>query len=547
MSADRTTMSTEKGASMVAPTAVTEDVGDDPGRRSSGAGPHRSPRALERIWADRRLAVGTVVLIAAIGGVLAGVSTPRGPLTSAAALATMAGALVVGTLSGVALRSRWAMLLAPVVAVAVVELVRVGTIGPTVDAPRPSTYGLLALAVGRGVHGLFGLAPMVVGVALGIGAARRLESRWSAGDEVPAASRAGRVLLGLGLVLLVALAGFTARPATTAAIEGADGDPLPGSISELTTVQHGDHEYGLMLRGVDRDAPVVLFLAGGPGGSERGAMRNHLSALEDHFVVATWDQRGTGTSYRELDPTSTLTLESQVDDTIAVTNHLRERFGTDRIYLLGQSWGSTLGVLAVQEAPELYRAFVGTGQMVSQRETDTLFHRDTLEWAEAQGNTALAERLRDIGPPPYESMLDYETALSYEHQVYPYDRSPNSEGQGGFSENFIVPEYTLVDQLHLLGGFMDTFSVLYPQLQDIDFRRTATRLEVPVFFVQGAHEAGGRAEPFADWYERLDAPVKDLAVFETSGHRPLFEQPDEFVDHMTGVVLARTSDEGPGR
>jgi hypothetical protein len=103
-------------------------------------------------------------------------------------------------------------------------------------------------------------------------------------------------------------------------------------------------------------------------------------------------------------------------------------------------------------------------------------------------------------------MLDYETALSSEHEVYPYDRSANSEGAGGFSENFFVSEYSLIEQVHLLGAFMDTFSVLYPQLQDIDFRRTATDFEVPMFFVQGAHEADGRADVFADWYPMIKAP-----------------------------------------
>jgi pimeloyl-ACP methyl ester carboxylesterase len=269
-------------------------------------------------------------------------------------------------------------------------------------------------------------------------------------------------------------------------------------------------------------------------------MRNHLPELEEHVTVVTWDQRGTGKSYPALDPTSTITPDGFVDDTIAVTDYLRQRFGQDRIYLLGQSWGSLLGVLAVQEAPDRYHAFIGTGQMVSLLATDTIFHRDTLAWAEATGRDGLADELRRIGPPPYTSVLDYETALSYEHEVYPYDHSPNAEGEGGFSENFFVPEYTLLEQLHLLGAFMDTFTVLYPQIQDIDLGRTATDLDVPVYFVQGANEADGRAEPFEAWYPTITAPSKDLTTLDTSGHRPLFEQPGPFVDYFVDTVLAGT-------
>src|SRR5690606_18801853 len=136
--------------------------------------------------------------------------------------------------------------------------------------------------------------------------------------------------------------------------------------------------------------------------------------------------------------------------------------------LLGQSYGSMLGVRAVQEHPELYTAFIGAGQMVSARQTDRIFYADTLAWARRTGNEGLAATLTRLGPPPYETLLDLEATLANEHDVYPYDHSANSEGEGGFSENFFVPEYTLVEQIHLLGGFLDTFNLLYPQIQDID-------------------------------------------------------------------------------
>ncbi len=341
---------------------------------------------------------------------------------------------------------------------------------------------------------------------------------------------------------LVVFSSVLARPANTAPIVDSNGRTIPGSIAELATVDINGHGLAMMVRGHSTHNPVLLFLAGGPGGSEMGAMRRHLPDLERHFTVVTWDQRGSGKSYDSLDPSDTYTLKSAINDTIAITNYLRKRFGQDSIYLLGQSWGSTLGVLAIQQRPELYRAFIGAGQMVSQLATDRIFYEDTLAWARRTRNDDLVDRLTAIGPPPYHRMLDYETALAQEHDVYPYDHTGNSEGEGGFSENFFVPEYALIDQIHLLGSFMDTFSVLYPQLQNIDFRRTATRFSIPMFFVEGAHEASGRAEPFADWYRQIHAPIKDLTVLGTSGHRPLWEQPNEFVDYMVNTVLARTTE-----
>ena len=486
-----------------------------------------------------RRGVYAVLAVPVAWGLVSAWVMPRGPVSTVESLVCLAAGVAIGLVCGRALRTRWAMLGAPLAFVVAYELARAGVSGPTVDLPRASTYGLIAVVTGRGFHGLVALLPMVWAAAIGAGMAR---GRVAGGTGRARATRwLRRTVATLTGVALAAFTVSLARPASTAAIPGPDGEPLPGSVAELTTVGVNGHDLGLMLRGRSTDLPVLLFLAGGPGGSELGAMRRHLPALEEHFVVATWDQRGTGRSYGALDPLQTLTLEGAVADTLVVTDYLRERFAQDRIYLVGQSWGSTLGVLAVQQAPERYRAFVGVGQMVSQRATDQIYYTDTIDWASRTGREGLVASLEEIGPPPYEDPRHYETVLSHEMQMYPYDHSPNSEGQGQMSENLLVPEYSLTEQVRVLAGTLDTFAALYPQLQDIDFRDDATSFEIPVFFVQGAHEAPGRAEVFDDWYPRVEAPDKDLVVLETSGHRPLFEQPEEFVRYLSDTVVPRTT------
>lgn len=497
---------------------------------------HYRANEQERVIENHRAVITAVVLLAASWAAIAGWWMPRGPLTTGSAIASILVSAAVGGVAGFMFGSRWAMLLVPAAFIAVYELVRLGLSGPSVDAVHLSTYGAIALVTGRGFHGLLTLVPLAFGAAIGAGLARRrigtTGTRWKR-----RAGTLGLVVVGAGIVVLIAA---LLRPATTDPITGQDGQPVAGSVAELTSIDNGGSELRMLIRGARSDAPVLLFLAGGPGGSEFGAMRRHLSALEQHFVVVTWDQRGAGTSYADLDPIGTVSLEGYVADTIAVTNYLRERFAKESIYLLGQSWGSTLGVLAVQQQPQLYRAFIGAGQMVSQLATDRIFYEDTLQWAQTSGEEGLVQRLQASGPPPYEQTLDYESALSHEQDVYPYDHAGNSEGSGGMSENLLVEEYALIDQVHVLNAFMDTFAALYPQLQDIDFRESATDFEVPVFFVQGAHEAEGRAAPFEQWYPMVKAPVKEVTVLSTSGHGPLWEQPDEFVEYMVSTVLART-------
>ena len=260
-------------------------------------------------------------------------------------------------------------------------------------------------------------------------------------------------------------------PGKTEAITDANGESVSGSIAELTTVKVNGNNLALMIRGHSIDNPVLLFLAGGPGGSEMGAMRNHLSSLEKHFTVATWDQRGAGKSYVELDPTDTMSLEGYIEDTLVVTGYLRDRFGKQRIYSLGQSWGSLLAVLAVRASPDRFSAMIGTGQIVNTIATDQITYNDTLAWACSTGRSDLVDKLLSIGPPPYEAILDYEPALTYEHEVYPYDHSANAEGEGGWSENLDVREYNLIERMHMISAFLDTFAALYPLIQDVDLRQ----------------------------------------------------------------------------
>jgi pimeloyl-ACP methyl ester carboxylesterase len=485
-------------------------------------------KLLVTFWTDWKMGLAAAMVLAVISALISAWLTPRGPITTGEALLSMVAALVIGLLAGLLMGNRWSLLLTPLVFLLVFELARIGVEGPTVDAIHlNSMYGMIAFVLGRVFHGVLVLAPMILGAAYGV----ELAARFGAEMSNPMAA-GGWILTALLTVGLVALAVSVARPGRTSPILGSDGEPFPGSVAEMITVPIGGHEQAMMIRGRSVDNPVLLYLAGGPGGTDLGAMRADVG-LEQDFVVVTWEQRGVGKSYSALDPVETLTLDQMVADTIELTNYLRERFDEDKIYLVGNSWGTLLGTLAVQEHPELYHAYVGTGQMVSPRETDRMFYQDTLAWARKNGNDTLIATLEQNGPPPYDNLLDYEPAISYEHDWNAYPELDMSKEMPAI---LFVPENTLMDKVNGFRSFLDTFAILYPQLQEIDFRTDVTSLAVPYYMVIGAHEARGRAVLANEWFEMLSAPSKEKIVFDHSGHRPLFEQPGDFASLMADVL-----------
>jgi pimeloyl-ACP methyl ester carboxylesterase len=347
-------------------------------------------------------------------------------------------------------------------------------------------------------------------------------------------------LAGMVLVSIIAILVSQAF-ATTPRIVDAQGKVIPGSIATLEKVDLNGSKQWISIRGRDMNKPVLLFLAGGPGGSQLVTARRALGDLEDYFVVVNWEQPGAGKSFDAVDR-STLTPERYITDGIALTNYLRERFDEEKIYILGESWGSVLGVWMAQRDPELFHAFIGTGQMVAFLETDLMCYEFVLNLMEERGNLEKVEQLKQQGPPPYygEGVALKEAVFLTE--TYSYMNADPEISDDGFNtfQDLAGSEYGLYDKVSWFRGALDTMDVVYPQLWEVDFRVQATQLEVPVYFLLGRHDVNAPPVLAEEYFELLNAPHKELIWFERSGHNPWVTESAAFVDAMINEVLPET-------
>ena len=491
-------------------------------------------------WWGLLVSVGVAVLV----GVSVALTMPRGPATAVQALVVMVSGLAVGLIAGLVLHSRWAILLIPVIYIIAVELARMGASGPTVDAIRlDNTFGILALILGRGFHGLVGLLPMILGVEMGVRTAQHLGGHTSSRGKLR--KGVGWILTAVLALLVLALFFIILQPASTPPILGTDGQPLPGSITELTMVDVNGSKQALMMRGYDVNKPILLYLSGGPGQSSLPWPRVLFDELSRDFIVVGWDQRGTGKSYAALDPDEALTLDQTIADTIAVTNYLRERFDEEKIYLLGESWGTTLAVLAAQQRPDLYHAIIGSGQMVSQRETDRRLYDDVLAYAEGVGDTAVIEQMLAYGKPPYQDLYAYVFVMGLYEKLYKPYTPPQAYLQKGQQANLgpwnvLGSEYNFVEKVNVFRGFLDTAFILYPQLQEIDFRHDVPQLDVPLYVLDGAAELSARRDLALEWFDQVDAPIKRIFTFENAAHAPAFEHFEDFTQIMRETIVPET-------
>ncbi len=123
-----------------------------------------------------------------------------------------------------------------------------------------------------------------------------------------------------------------------------NGKAIENSIAQKCFVKINGVKMGMIIKGKDISNPVLLFAHGGPGMPEYFLTENYPIGLEDYFTVVYWDQRGAGLSYSSNVDKNTITVDQYINDTIAVTNYLRERFRQDKVYLMAHSWGTYFSI-----------------------------------------------------------------------------------------------------------------------------------------------------------------------------------------------------------
>ncbi len=344
-------------------------------------------------------------------------------------------------------------------------------------------------------------------------------------------------ITGISILAIALSQWFAATPP----IRDSAGRPIPGSIAALEAVELNGRDQWITIRGHDQTKPVLLFLAGGPGGSQLAASRKFLGELEEHFVVVNWDQPGAGKSFRATD-FATLTPEQYIADGHALTLHLQERFGQEKIYILGESWGSILGVWLVQRYPEHYQAMIGAAQMVDFLETDSYDYTLAIRLAFESGDFVKVGKLMSQGPPPYYGegvawkVAEYVLYLSQHMTRNPAITGPGYDTLGDIAS----PEYGLVDKANYFRGLIATMNAVWPQLWEVDLREQAPRLQVPIYFLEGRHDVNAPPALVESYLEGLEAPHKELIWFEHSGHSPWVDEAAKVVDIMVNTVLADT-------
>lgn len=281
------------------------------------------------------------------------------------------------------------------------------------------------------------------------------------------------------------------------------------------------------LRGNRADAPLLIWLHGGPGGAERPLFRYFNSNLERRFRVVYYDQRGAGRSFDPDAPPTSLTIAQHVADLDHLIEHLQSQHGRDHVLLVGHSWGSVLGMLYVKAHPEKVSGLICVAPVVSFSEQHRREYAYDLEEAMRRADEEALRDLREIGPPPYRTpspMLRLQRVTERYHGVEFQTRNHAAIVVEGLLRGLVTPR-----ELFRIGqGIHRSLEAMHQELLAFDMRRNFVSINVPAFFFLGRHDRHVDANLAAEYFQTLQAPRKVIVWFEQSAHDIPFDEPQLF-------------------
>jgi len=315
-------------------------------------------------------------------------------------------------------------------------------------------------------------------------------------------------------------------------------------IASLEAVVLGGVEQWILIRGYDVSNPVLVFLHGGPGSPAMPYARFSFGGLERHFTVVSWDQRGSGKSYYEGLSAASITFDRMLSDTRELIQMMRARFGVQKVYLMGLSWGSTLGTLTARDHPELLHAYIGVGQAVNVERSVPVAHVAAMARAIELGRADAVAALSAIQVDP----VDWD-------QVGELGDWLEELGLGDIHDSSLIPgfvaeagpltEYTAANEAN-----EGAWRALYdssPLLSDgtwfrtLDLINQVPRLEVPVYFLAGRYDYKTPGVLVSEYLNALEAPAgKRMFWFEDSAHVPFIEERSAFHSVMIDTILAES-------
>ncbi len=297
-------------------------------------------------------------------------------------------------------------------------------------------------------------------------------------------------------------------------------------------VKVNDHSQWIYYFGKDTSKPLVLFVHGGPGTTETPFFHKYNKNLDQDYLVAFWEQRGAGKTFRNKCPDSTMNLEQIVSDCKEVTEYLLRKFNRKKLILIGHSWGTIVSMHVLDRYPHLYHCYFGIAQSSNAYEEELEIHRWLVSTATINKDKKALKKLIKQGPPikgritPLDQ-ISYRVSLVNKYGGAAFYNNPK-----GYNELvkavLKAPFYNIRDKLNYLRSEKYSLKLMYGDFANVNLFESIDSLKVPIVLLHGEGDYQVPIEIATSFLEHLNAPYKKMYRLENMAHGVLFEDPKKF-------------------
>lgn len=289
------------------------------------------------------------------------------------------------------------------------------------------------------------------------------------------------------------------------------------SIKKIIGPEINGIKQRLIIEGKDDTKPLLLFLHGGPGFGSVGYAKKFAKELRKDFIIVQWDQRNTGATKVWNDDNTPLSLELMHQDTKATIDYVLKEFNRKKLYLVGFSWGSFLGIHYAKNHSQSLHAYVSVSGLVDGNNSEKQILMDLKSSAEKENNVAALAEINTISVP-FENGEDLYLQRKWTAEFYPQTM------QNTKLKKSMVEDWS------------ETWLPIFNEAAKIDYGINAPQFDCPIYFF---HSPQDRVSHFAiarEYYDIIKAPKKEWIDFPGAPHEIVSAQPKEFSQAIKSIA-----------
>lgn len=320
-------------------------------------------------------------------------------------------------------------------------------------------------------------------------------------------------------------------------------------LSDTLYLRHKGADMPAHIYGNGSEKVFLIILHGGPGGNGLSYRLGTIkSKIEKECAVVYYDQRGSGMSQGRYSEDG-ISVDIMAEDVLALVKVIQHKYGEDcRFFLMGHSWGGTLGTAVLLKNQEVFKGWVEIGGAHDAKgvffEYPRNFEKVANEQIAADNNVSYWQGVKDkIDRLDTETYSDDDfytmNREAYKAEQKLEDDKLINKTSGKIQRENVITAFFKNNLLTVSWNGATTQSILVRDqgvFENLSFADRLDEITIPSLLLWGKYDMVIPVKFGQDAIDSLGSASKELVIFENSGHSIMNHEPDLFAREVIDFI-----------